>query len=113
MEIAVANIGTKPENVTVRWFWAGRYEKSGNWFRVGDGEKAVSLEPKKTEPPFLASGEIDEHKTKSATSHYTSGGHLVGWIVTAHNAGGEMVAFKASDSYLENFAATPPPKQKK
>jgi hypothetical protein len=112
IEIAVANLGAQQENVTVKWFWVGRFETSRNWFRTGDGEKTVLLEPKKTEPPFLASGEIEDHKTKSTTSQYQSGGHLAGWVVTAHNAKGELVALRASDSYLEGFAAEPPPKQR-
>ena len=68
IEISVANLGAQQENVTVKWFWVGRFEKSRNWFRTGEGEKAIVLEPKKTEPAFLATGEIEEHKTKSTTS---------------------------------------------
>src|SRR5438128_1053769 len=49
IEVAVANLGAQPENVTVKWFWVGRFEKSRNWFRTGDGEKTLLLEPKKTE----------------------------------------------------------------
>lgn len=113
IEISVANLGAQLECVTVRWFWVGRLEKSRNWFRTGDGEKTVALDPKKAESPFVANGEIEDHKTKSASSQYQSGGHLAGWVVTAHNAKGELVGLRASDSYLEGFAAEPPPKQRR
>lgn len=112
VEVTVANLGAQPESVTVHWFWVGRYEKSRNWFRAGDGERKVSLEPKKSEPPFLAGGDVEEHNTKGASSQYKSGGHLIGWVVTAMNAKGELVGLRASDTYLEGFAAEPPPKQR-
>ena len=113
VEVTVANLGMEPENVTVRWFWVGRYEKSANHFRTGDGEKTILVEPKKTQPPFAASGDIEGHDTKGATSQYKSGGHIIGWVVTAHSAKGDLIAVKVSDSYLEGFAVEPPPKQRR
>lgn len=112
IQIGIMNLGLSAETVAVRWFWVGRYEKSRNWFRAGDGEKAVTLDPKKSENLFAASGDIENHVTKSKTSQYKSGGHMTGWVVTASNAKGELIAVRASDSYLEGFASQPPPKQR-
>src|SRR5947208_2678929 len=39
VEITVGNLGTAADVVVLHWFWIGRYEKSKNWFRSGDGEK--------------------------------------------------------------------------
>ena len=112
MQIGVTNLGAATEAVTVRWFFVGKYEKSRNWFRAGDGEKVVTLDPKKAETLFAEGGAIESHVTKSKTSQYKSGGHMTGWVVSASNAKGELVAFRASDSYLEGFVSAPPPKQR-
>ena len=112
IQIGLTNLGAMAEMVTVRWFWVGKYEKSRNWFRVGDGEKTVTLDPKKAENIFAEGGEIESHVTKGKGSQYKSGGHMAGWVVTASNAKGDLVAVRTSDSYLEGFATTPPPKQR-
>lgn len=112
IRIGVTNLGGAPESVTVRWFFVGKYEKSRNWFRAGDGEKSVSLDPKKAEALFGEGGTIESHVTKSGTSQYKSGGHMAGWVVSATNAKGELVGFRTSDSYLEGFVSAPPPKQR-
>jgi len=113
VEVTVANQGTQPETVKVEWFWVGRDEKTKVLFRTGDGEKTLTLPPGRTEPPFLASAEIEEHRGKKpvAPKHH-SGGHLVGWVVTAHNAKGDLVAVRTSDAYLEGYAAVPPSKRR-
>lgn len=112
IQIGVSNLGAAPETVTVRWFWVGRYEKSRNYFRADDGEKAITLDPKKSENVFAQGGGIESHITTGKSSTYKSGGHMTGWVVTATNAKGELLALRASDSYLEGFASAPPAKQR-
>src|ERR1043165_8139796 len=48
LQINVGNLGTMPANVIVHWFWVGRYVTSGNWFRAGEGQKTLAIDPKKS-----------------------------------------------------------------
>jgi len=113
LEITIGTLGAAPEEVTVRWFWVGRYESSNNYFRSGDGEKAVTVDPKKAQVVIADGAEIETHYTHSKKGSYKSGGKMVGWVVGAYNGRGELIATKASDSYLTGFASKPPPKQRK
>ena len=110
--ITVENVGATPENVTVRWFAVGRYETSKNFFRNGDGEKALTVPPKSSQD-FVADFAADSHDTKSTNSNYKSGGKLVGWVVAMYDSKGKLLLSNASDTYLEELAATPPPLQRK
>jgi hypothetical protein len=113
LEIDVRNLGAVPANVTVRWFWVGRYVTSGNWFRAGEGEKPLVIEPKKMEIILAENGDSEGHVTKSAHEHYKSGGNMLGWVVTVMNNQGEIQAVKSSESYLQGFAVELPPKKRK
>jgi hypothetical protein len=113
VEIDVRNLGATPANVTVHWFWVGRYVTSGNWFRAGEGEKALTIESKKMEVILAENGDSEGHVTKSAHEHYKSGGNMLGWVVSVANAQGEIQAVKASDTYLQAFAVQLPPKKRK
>jgi hypothetical protein len=112
IQIGLNNLGAVPETVTVRWFWVGRYEKSRNFFRADDGEKAVTLDPKKSESILAEGGNIESHVTKGKTSEYKSGGHLLGWVVWVTNGKGELIAVRTSDTAYEGFVTAPPPKQR-
>ena len=113
VEITVGNLGADAENVTVRWFWVGRYETSRNFFRAGDGEKALSLDPRKAQIVLADDADIESHETKSRTGNYKSGGKMVGWVASVYDSKGKLQASKASDTYLQCFAAEPPPLQRK
>ena len=110
--VTVENVGTAPENVTVRWFAVGRYETSKNFFRNGDGEKALIVPPKSSQD-FVAEFLNESHDTKSTKSSYKSGGKLVGWVVAMYDSKGKLISSAASDTYLEEFAVTPPHLQRK
>ena len=112
VEITVKNAGTTPENVTVRWFAVGHYVTSKNFFRNGDGEKALKVAPKASET-LVADCDIDSHETKSTKGSYKSGGKLVGWVVAMYDNKGKIQAATASDPALEHFAADPPNLQHK
>lgn len=112
VEITIENVGTATENVTVRWFAVGLYETSKNYFRSGDGQKAMSLRPKSSET-FAAEFVIESHNTTSAKGSYKSGGKLVGWVVALYDKDGNLLSASASDTYLEDFAANPPRLQRK
>ena len=105
-------MGTTQENVTVRWFAVGRYETSKNFFRNGDGEKALIV-PSKTSQNFVAEFANESHDTKSTKSSCKSGGKLVGWVVAMYDSKGKLISAAASDTYLEEFAVTPPHLQRK
>lgn len=109
LEISVKNLGKQANSVTLRWFWLGRYESSGNWFRTGDGEKAITVDPTKVATIVTDAVEVESHKTSGASS-YKSGGKLLGWIVIGENVKGEREFVRASDSLYLGFAAQPPPK---
>ncbi|MEI9894832.1 MAG: hypothetical protein WDN28_13345 [Chthoniobacter sp.] len=113
LEIHVGNLGTLPASVTVHWFWVGRYATSGNWYRAGDGEKTLAIDPKKSEVVLAEASDIEGHVTKGSHEHYQSGGNLLGWVVTVKNSQAEIQAVKASDAYLEGFAVQEPPKKRK
>jgi hypothetical protein len=113
LQIDVGNLGTTPANVTVHWFWVGRYATSGNWFRSGEGEKTLAIDPKKSELVLAEAGDIEGNVTKAANEHYKSGGNMLGWVVTVKNPAGEIQAMKTSEGYLQGFAAEPPPKKRK
>ena len=110
--VTVENIGASPENVTVRWFAVGRYETSKNFFRNSDGEKALTV-PSKSSQDFVADFLNESHDTKSTKGSYKSGGKLVGWVVAMYDSKGKLISSAASDTYLEEFAAKPPPQQRK
>ncbi|MEP6670465.1 MAG: hypothetical protein ABJF10_14995 [Chthoniobacter sp.] len=113
LEINVRNLGPVLANVTVHWFWVGRYVTSGNWFRAGEGEKALAIDSKKSEVVLAECGDVEGHVTKAANEHYKSGGNMLGWVVTVMNSQGEIQAVKASDAYLQGFAIEQPPKKRK
>ena len=110
--ITLENAGANAEHVTVRWFAVGRYETSRNFFRNGDGEKAVSLPPKSSQD-FIADCNIESHDTKSTKGSYKSGGKLVGWVVAMYDNKGKLLSSAASDPNLDQFAAKPPALQRK
>jgi len=109
LEISVKNLGKQADSVTLRWFWLGRYESSKNWFRAGDGDKTITVDPTKVATIVTDAVEVESHKTSGASS-YKSGGKLLGWIVIGANAKGETEFVKASDSLYLGFATQPPPK---
>lgn len=113
LQINVGNLGTAPANVTVRWFSVGRYATSGNWFRAAEGEKALAIDPRKSEIVLAEAGDVQEHDTRAAHEHYVSGGNRLGWVVTVVNSQGQIQAVKCSDSFLQGFALQPPPKKRK
>jgi hypothetical protein len=113
LQINVGNLGPVPAVVTVRWFWVGRYVTSGNWFRAGEGEKLLTIDPKKSEIVLAENGDSESHVTKAAHEHYKSGGNMLGWIVTVANRQGEIQAVKASEPNLQGFAVAVPPKKRK
>jgi hypothetical protein len=113
LQINVGNLGTTPSNVTVRWFWVGRYATSGNWFRAAEGEKALAIDPRKSEIVLAEAGDVQEHDTRGAHEHYVSGGNRLGWVVSVVNSQGQIQAVKCSDSFLQGFAIQPPPKKRK
>lgn len=112
LEISAKNLGTQTQAVTLRWFWLGRYETSKNWFRSGDGEKVVTLDPSKATVFVVDNVDVESHQTKGGSS-YVSGGRLFGWVVTASNSKGETEVVRVSDSLYLGFATTPPPKMRK
>lgn len=112
LEISAKNLGTQTQAVTLRWFWIGRYETSKNWFRSGDGEKVVTLDPSKATVFAVDNVDVESHQTKGGSS-YVSGGRLFGWVVTASNSKGETEVVRVSDSLYLGFATTPPPKMRK
>lgn len=112
VRITVVNLGAAPESVSLHWFWVGRYDKSRNWFRSGEGDKEITIDPKQSQTVFVEDTDIEAHDTKSKTEHYKSGGNNLGWVVTASNSNHEMEAIKASDPTLEGFAAKQPPKMR-
>ncbi|EDY16266.1 hypothetical protein CfE428DRAFT_6169 [Chthoniobacter flavus Ellin428] len=112
LQINVGNLGTTSAAVTVHWFWVGRYATSGNWFRAGEGEKPLTIDPRKSEVVLAEAGDVEGHVTRSAHEHYKSGGNLLGWVVTVSNSHGEIQVVKASEQYLQAFAAEPPPKKR-
>ena len=113
VEITVGNLGAEAENVTVRWFWVGRYETSRNFFRAGDGEKALSLDPRKSQVVLADDADIESHETKSRTGNYKSGGKMLGWVAAVYDSKGKLQASKASDTYLQGFATARPPLQRR
>lgn len=113
LQINVGNLGTTLANVTVRWFWVGRYATSGNWFRAAEGEKTLAIDPRKSEIVLAEAGDVQEHNTRAAHEHYVSGGNRLGWVVTVVNGQGQIQAMKSSDSFLQGFALQPPPKKRK
>lgn len=110
--ITVENVGVTRESVTVCWFAVGRYATSKNFFRNGDGEKTLVVQPKSSQD-FVADFEVDSHDTSSSKGSYRSGGKLVGWVVMMYDSKGNFLSSTASDTYLEEFAAKPPPLQRK
>ncbi len=112
LEISVKNLGRTTEAVTLRWFWLGRYESSKNWFRSGDGDKVVTLDPSKATIFVVDNVDVESHQTKGSSS-YVSGGKLSGWVVIASNSKGETEVIRTSDSLYLGFATTPPPKVRK
>ena len=109
LEISVKNLGKQADSVTLRWFWLGRYESSKNWFRAGDGDKTITVDPTKVATIVTDAVEVESHKTSGASS-YKSGGKLLGWIVIGANAKGETEFVKASESLYLGCAPQPPPK---
>jgi hypothetical protein len=105
----VKNLGKQANSVKLRWFWLGRYESSKNWFRAGDGERTIAVDPTKVATIVTDAVEVESHKTSGASS-YKSGGKLLCWIVIGENAKGEREFVRASDSLYLGFAAQPPPK---
>jgi hypothetical protein len=116
VEITVGNLGTTTETVTIKWFWAGRYETSNNWFRSEYDEKLVTVEPQKPQIILAESAGIEGHDIKKQTKkkhmHYKSGGDMQGWVVVAYDNKHEIQAIKTSDPLLNGFVASPPPKQR-
>ena len=112
LEISAKNLGTQTESVTLRWFWLGRYESSKNWFRSGDGEKVVTLDPSKATVFVVDNVDVESHQTKGGSS-FVSGGRILGWVVTASNSKGEREVVRVSDSLYLGFATMPPPKLRK
>ncbi len=116
VEITVRNLGVISVTATIHWFWVGRYTTSKNWFRAGDAEKLITLEPNKTQT-ILAENEGIEafdtrKKSKKRPEHYQSGGNLQGWVVVAYDGKHEILATKTSDPLLAGFVVSPPPKKR-
>ncbi|MBA3961168.1 MAG: hypothetical protein H0X40_04600 [Chthoniobacterales bacterium] len=86
VEISVVNIGTSPEEVTLQWYWVGRYARSRKWFRAGEGGKMITADPRQAQTVLAEGATIEGYETRGKKEHYKSGGNMIGWIVTASNA---------------------------